>query len=343
MIIKFSISSKYFLGITLLNLIFENLVNAQIPPTDSPTNSPTKPPTDLYEDDPAGFLSVVIIGFIFAFLALAGIFFVLNRIYYRWTHKHKSLSMALRVRLAIYHTSFSDQVCKSVAAVSVTFTLIHRLTIAGISIITYMRVCQQKICDTGRYDWKIFLPTTIISVILSIMSLPTYGSNIYWCAAKAETIMVPIFSIFLTFFVLSICLFCYVQTIRSIRDIKKQQSKIVENRARNSSYKAPIEEVEIKVSVKVLGYILVYMIQWIPAIPYDIYSLLGHTRPWVYCMVTVAVNMGSIGNAIFYVINEGWTRHGNSNSSLSYEQVNLKDMSGSKSGSKDGGTSSVEV
>ncbi|CAG8548342.1 10950_t:CDS:2 [Dentiscutata heterogama] len=339
-------SSKYILGITLLNLIFENLVNAQVPSTESPTGSPT----DLYEDDPAGFLSVVIIGFIFAFLALAGIFFVLNRVYYRWTHKHKSLSMALRVpfylgildlvfvinnvisifHLAIFHNSMSDQVCKSVAAISVAFTLFHRQIIAGISIITYLRVCRQKICDTGRYDWKLFLPTSIISIIISVMSIPTYGSNIYWCAAKADTIMVPIFSIFLTFFVLFICLFCYVQTIRSIRDIKKQQSSIVENRARNSTFKSPIDEVEIKVSVKVLGYILVYMIQWIPAIPYDIYSLLGRAKPWVYCMVTVAVNMGV-----------SWTRYGNSTNASSYEQVNLKDMSGSSS--KEGANISVEV
>ncbi|CAG8678641.1 8376_t:CDS:2 [Gigaspora margarita] len=331
--------SKYFLGIVLLNLIFENLVNADYPPESSSK--------DLYEDDPVGFLSVVIFGFVFNFLALAGIFFVFNRIYYRWTHKHKSLSMALRVpfylgvldlvfvlfmtvsmmHLAIYHTPLSDHVCKSNAAISVAFTIFHRLVIA---------VCRQIVCNTGRYDWKLFLPIAIISTILSLLSIPTYGTNIYWCAAKPDTAMVPIFSILMTFLVLFICLFCYIQTIRVIRAIKNKQLSI-ENRgvvARISTLKSPIDEVEIKVTTKVLGYILVYMVQWLPDIPYDIYSLIGRAEPWVYCLVIVAVHMGSIGNAIFYVINEGTSRYGSSNSSSSYEQVTLKDMNNSKNDAK---------
>ncbi|RIB02433.1 hypothetical protein C2G38_878408 [Gigaspora rosea] len=340
--------SKYLLGITLLNLIFENLVNAENPPESSSR--------DLYEDDPVGFLSVVIFGFAFNFLALAGIFFVFNRIYYRWTHKHKSLSMALRVpfylgvldlvfvifmtvsivHLAIYHTPLSAKVCKSNAAITVAFTIFHRLVIAGISVITYLRVCRQKVCNTGRYDWKLFLPIAIISTTLSLLSLPTYGTNVYWCGAKPDTATVPIFSIFMTLFVLFICLFCYIQTIRVIRAIKNNQL-LIENRcvvARTSTLKLPIDEVEIKVTTKVLGYILVYMIQWLPDIPYDIYSLVGHAEPWAYCLVIVAVHMGSIGNAIFYVINEGMSRHGSSNSSSSYEQVTLKDTSNSKNDAK---------
>ncbi|CAG8799444.1 10857_t:CDS:1, partial [Racocetra fulgida] len=42
----------------------------------------------------------------------------------------------------------------------------------------------------------------------------------------------------------------------------------------------------------------------------------------------------SVGNAIFYVINEGWNRYGSSsNSSSSYDQVTFGNGNSSKDGS----------
>ncbi|CAG8508772.1 4505_t:CDS:2 [Cetraspora pellucida] len=228
--------------------------------------------------------------------------------------------MALRVPFYL-----SMLACKTHATITVAFTLFHRLAIAGISIITYLRVCKQKACNTGRYDWKLFLPVAIISVFLSIISFNTYGPVVYWCAAIPNTIAIPIFSIFMTVIVLSICSFCYIRTIQAIRSVKKQQSEIVESSGvikKRVTLKAPIDSVEMKVSIKVMGYILVFMLQWVPAIPYDIYQFYGRAAPWVYCMVLISVNSGSVGNAIFYVINEGWSRYGSELSSSSQGQFN---------------------
>ncbi|CAG8625219.1 14030_t:CDS:2 [Cetraspora pellucida] len=293
------LSSKYFLKIALLCLLFDNLASAQ------------DPPKDLYKAESIldGHIDVNLCHWLLEY-------------HFTW---------ACLSYLAVNRTTIPDPACKSFAAISTALTLFHRLTVASISIITYLR---QKICDTGIYDWKIFLPVITISSIVSIIALDSYGPVTFWCAAKTDTIITPIASICTTFIVLSICLFCYIQTIQAIRSIKKQHLAIIKrsvgNKPDNST--SVISEVEMKVSIKVSGYILVFILQWIPSVPYDIYSFLGRTHPWVYCMVIVSVCMGSVGNAIFYVINEGWNRYGSSNFSSS-DQATLENANSSKDGS----------
>ncbi|CAG8611718.1 14831_t:CDS:2 [Dentiscutata erythropus] len=316
------LSSKYLKFLLSFILLFKNFVSAQV----------QDPHVDLYEVDPVGFLSVVIFGHIFVFCGLIGVTFILIRVFLRWSLKRKSLSMALRVPfylsmldlgflifqaitigyLTINHEPMTGFTCKVYATMSTSFTLFHRLVIAGISIITYLRVCKQKICNTGRYDWKLLLPVAILSILIGVMAFNTYGPVIYWCAAEPATVAIPISSISMTIIVLSICMFCYIQTILAIRDIKKQQYLVSESKGvfGKRSTHTPMDSVEIKVTKKVLWYILVFMLQWVPAIPYDIYQFFGRAATWVYCMVIVSINLGPIGNAIFYIVNEGWSRYG---------------------------------
>ncbi|CAG8599269.1 17806_t:CDS:2 [Cetraspora pellucida] len=314
--------SKYFLKLLIISSISHELVNAQNNSTtnaqnntntqnNNTTNTQNNTTTDLYNEDPVGFLSVVITGHVCIFLSAASILFLLNRIYYRWVNKRKSLSLALRVPFYLGMLA-----CQGVAVSTIAFTHFHRLIAAGISIITYYRICKQKWYDTGKYDWKLFLPSAIGGSLVAAINLANYGSVVYWCAAKPKTLITPISSIVMTIVVFVICLFCYIKTIQEIHAIKKQHLSYIEDR--NTS-KHPINAVEIKVIIKVMGYILVFMIQWIPVTFYDIYQLLGVAQPWVYCMAIISTNIGSIGNTIFFIINEGF-RHkdkGDDSSSIS--------------------------
>ncbi|CAG8750574.1 26084_t:CDS:2 [Dentiscutata erythropus] len=222
---------------------------------------------------------------------------------------------ATLIYVAIHHTTFHIQTCKALTAFIIAFTIFYRLVIAGISLITYFR---QKICDTGKCDWKLFLPSALIASLLAVSASQTYGSGVYWCAAVPNTIMIPLFSIVVTLLVLAICLFCYAHTIRTIRVIKNQQSIFDESQCTS---KYSLNDIEVKVSIKILGYVLVYMIQWIPAISYDIYQYYGNARPWVYCMVMISFNMGPIGNTIFFIINEGNCSYNKSSSPPTYDNV----------------------
>ncbi|CAG8554809.1 12194_t:CDS:2 [Dentiscutata erythropus] len=250
------LSSKYF-------IIFKISARAQ------------DPSQDIYEEDPAGFLSVVIVGYTSINFSLIGTLFVISRVYYRWRNTNKVLSMALRVPfymctfdfalvicqfinftyLAINRTTLSDPACAQIGFVQATITFYHRLVIACISINTYCRVCREKNFNTGRYDWKIFIPTAIISGVVSFLDMKNYGRDRYWCAVKSDrskNLFIPLTSTLITLLVLSVCLFCYIETIRAIRFVREQQETVI----------ASIEEMERKVSKKVLGYILVFILQW---------------------------------------------------------------------------------
>ncbi|CAG8714402.1 22496_t:CDS:2 [Gigaspora margarita] len=333
-------SSKYFIGPILLNLIFRNSVIAK------------GQSQDLYEEDPGGFLSVVIIGYTSSLFCLVGTLYVLIRIYYRWSNTNKNLSIALRVPfymglfnalllvcqninltyVTVKSTTLPEPYCREIAAVQVIFTFYHRLVIVGISIITYLRVCKNKPYNTGRYDWKITIPSAVISVFLSVFGLKNLGPDRYWCSLKTDltNVFVPLTSTLLTILLLIVCLFCYIKTIYAIRFVKRQQKTVSVRKGvidKNSSSTSPIVEMERKVTKKVMGYILVFILQWAPALPYNVYKIFGTAEPWAYCLVIASINLGGVGNAIFYVINEGWemNNYSTGKSLSNFDQDNVAD------------------
>ncbi|CAG8687027.1 902_t:CDS:2, partial [Cetraspora pellucida] len=98
------------------------------------------------------------------------------------------------------------------------------------------------------------------------------------CAAKPASFALTIVSVGITLFVFSICSFCYFQIVRTVRVVKKAQTQVSLSNDTNKSLEHSISDVELRVTVKVLGYVLVFILQW------------------------------GIGNAIFYIINEGLNR-----------------------------------
>ncbi|CAG8452753.1 16970_t:CDS:2 [Acaulospora colombiana] len=128
--------------------------------------------------------------------------------------------------------------------------------------------------------------------------------------------------------ILGVCSYCYLRTILMIRDVIKQVSAVEstpkdsgfegrhQSTAVNSTMDNKSMSIEAKVTKKVMGYIL-------------------KEGAWVYALVAASINMGPIGNAICYVINEGWGLHGNNssinetkNSSTTALSSNAKNISG---------------
>ncbi|CAG8561851.1 1617_t:CDS:2 [Cetraspora pellucida] len=215
--------------------------------------------------------------------------------------------------------------CRVLILISGAFASFHRTFIASVSVITYFRVCRNKRIDTGRYDWKLLLPIAIASFATTGLGWKSYGAVKYWCDLKTDNLGMSICSVSITLSVLFICLFCYLKTIFAIRSVKRKQS-LFNN---DVIYKniPHFNEIEIKVTKKIFGYVLVFILQWIPTVPYELWQVYSDPPAWIFCMVAVGLNMGGIGNAIFYVINEGWNRCGNNsnNSSVgkSTDKINI--------------------
>ncbi|CAG8725147.1 23247_t:CDS:2 [Gigaspora rosea] len=247
---------------------------------------------DLYEEDPGGFFSTYV---------------------------------------AVKSTTLPEPYCREIAAVQVVLTTYHRTVIFCISIITYLRVCKNKTFNTGRYDWKITIPSAIFSLGLTLFGLKNLGPDRFWCAIKTDitNVFVPVTSTVITILLLIVCSFCYIKTIYAIRFVKKQQRAVRVRKGvdKNGSPTFPIDEMERKVTNKVMGYILVFILQWTPAIPYNAYKFFGTAEAWAYCLIIASVNLGGVGNAIFYVINEGWEMNNyNTGKSISnFDQENVTD------------------
>jgi len=97
---------------------------------------------------------------------------------------------------------------------------------------------------------------------------------------------------------LGITCFCYCRILQQIN------SADIESLATENRFNWRLN-VERRATRKILGYVLIYVVQWGPAVPYMLLLLLNQEPLWLYFICATAVNFGGIGNSILYVVNEG--------------------------------------
>ncbi|RHZ83960.1 hypothetical protein Glove_86g79 [Diversispora epigaea] len=217
--------------------------------------------------------------------------------------------LSISIYPTIYLKILPQPYCSVVAGLNVAVFSFIRFMVAGIAISTYLRVCRSVYFDYGTYDWKIWLIAGVTSTLLACSGYKNYGPAKYWCASIISSKYVPIFSSILSISVIGTCSFCYYNTIMKIRYVRKDTPEI-SNSGINCSSVEKNERIEARVTRKVAGYILVFIIQWIPSIPYEVSTILNYGEIWTFLLIVASINLGGVGNAIFYVINEGWTSKG---------------------------------
>ncbi|RHZ74848.1 hypothetical protein Glove_219g149 [Diversispora epigaea] len=314
-----------------LSLLIKNSLCQNLPsPT---TTSPTTPSPTEALTDAEGFVLIYSVNYIFVLLNSISVAFILVRIYLRWRYNKRKFSMALRVPFyitlldallvmlqfiniiypTIYLEILPQPYCSVVAGLNIAVVSFIRFMVAGIAISTYLRVCRRVYFDYGTYDWKIWLIAGVTSILLAGSGYKNYGPAKYWCASTISSKYAPIFSSILSISVIGTCFFCYYNTIMEIRYVRKDTPEISNNGINCSSSINSVEKnerIEARVTRKVAGYILVFIIQWIPSIPYEVSTILNYRAIWTFVLIVASINLGGVGNAIFYVINEGWTSQG---------------------------------
>ncbi|CAG8560851.1 7506_t:CDS:10 [Diversispora eburnea] len=295
------------------------------------TTSPSTPSPTIALNDTEGFILIYSVNYVFILLNLISVVFILVRIFLRWRSNKRKFSMALRVPLylglmdvllltiefiniiypTVYLKIIPQPYCSLIAGLNIGIIYFTRFMVAGIAIITYLRVCRKVYYNYGTYDWKIWLIAGIASTLLTASGYKSYGPTEYWCAARISSTYVPIFSLILSISVIGTCTFCYYNTIMEIRGVKKNTSNF-SNTTNNycKNILSRTEQIEARVTRKVAGYILVFILQWIPSFPYEISIIMDKKEIWTFILVVASINLGGIGNAIFYVLNEGWTSEG---------------------------------
>ncbi|RIB16272.1 hypothetical protein C2G38_1523120 [Gigaspora rosea] len=136
-----------------------------------------------------------------------------------------------------------------------------------LSLTTYLRICRKYMIDMGIYDYKLHLIILLISLTLTLIGIKDYGPNKFWCYSAPNDQITPLVTIALIFFILLVTSYCY---IRTLLEVNIQQKRI----RRLGSDPANFSRVDLIVVKKIVGYILIFLIEWTPSMIYFIAQLL---------------------------------------------------------------------
>ncbi|CAG8774172.1 19300_t:CDS:2, partial [Gigaspora margarita] len=97
-------------------------------------------------------------------------------------------------------------------------------------------------------------------------------------------------------------------TLREINSIKFR--KDYKSKFDTASKHKKIEPIVVR---KIIGYVLIFVIQWTPSMIYVFCQTIGYDEIWIYLVTDATINFGGIGNMIQYIINEGWRNNPDDN------------------------------
>ncbi|GBB88867.1 hypothetical protein RclHR1_01550001 [Rhizophagus clarus] len=214
------------------------------------------------------------------------------------------------IHTAIYAQTWDGTPCIIIGALNWAFLTINICFYAVIAVITYLRVCREIYFNYGKYDYKLWLFALAGSIIFQALNIQNNGKRDYWCAARSGQINSAIILFSIIGVVLVIILFCYMNILRKIYvHTHSTPSTSSYSRNENNAGNIVIEtnaEIERKALKKILSYIAMFMLQWIPMLISQGARLVQNENPWVYIMGAIGRSFGGIGNVIQYIINEGF-------------------------------------
>ncbi|CAB4432570.1 unnamed protein product [Rhizophagus irregularis] len=281
------------------------------------------------------FYIVMIIPLVFNSFSFLGTLYIFYRTFSRWKYGHRNVSLSFRFPFYIAITDFlySSSIlmefsyaaskrtefinkneiiswpfllCEILGIFFTIFILLNILLVAAISIVTWLRVVQERHLALGKYDYKIWLPIIFISLIIPLSSVNAYGSRNYSCGTKVGYNNVAMLVIVLIFTTLTTIMFCYAHVMKVIRNVKDDNSSITDSFNK-------LTDIERRTFKKVLTYILVFILQYIPIIIYDICIFLKVRHLVFDAIIPAVISFGGIGNVIQYLYNEGLSDDNTSN------------------------------
>ncbi|GBC00581.1 hypothetical protein RclHR1_00390035 [Rhizophagus clarus] len=204
----------------------------------------------------------------------------------RWKNSHRNIPLSFKFPFYIAITDFLYS-----SSILIEF-------VGTISVITWLRVVRECYFEFGKYDYKIWVPIIVISLIIPLSSTNAYGSRNYACGTKIGYDLIGLVVFILIVVTLSTIVFCYLHVLKTIRDIKGHIPSSQVGAVRNSN-------VESRTFKKVLTYILVFIIQYIPILVYNILMILNIRHIILDALSPAVISLGGIANVFQYLRNEG--------------------------------------
>ncbi|CAG8603201.1 10209_t:CDS:2 [Gigaspora margarita] len=264
---------------------------------------PIATPPSLDDARVPGSNLVIPIGMGILFLSGLCTLYVIFRTMTRWKTTQRSLPMALRVPfyIAMSGRPWPDGDCQLIGGITFFLVSCNMLLVGSLAMLTFLRICRRLCIDLGRCDYKLFAFVISLSFVLTMVGIPSFGASKYWCFTNQINHIIPYTTLALNFSILVIIVFCYAMTLREINSI--QFRKDHKCKFDTGTKHKKIEPIVVR---KIIGYVLIFVIQWTPAMIYVFCQTIGYDQMWIYLVTEATVNLGGIGNMIQYIINEGW-------------------------------------
>ncbi|GET51691.1 hypothetical protein GLOIN_2v1701471 [Rhizophagus irregularis DAOM 181602=DAOM 197198] len=200
----------------------------------------------------------------------------------------------------IYHDIIPEITCKVLAYLLFLQINFNMVLMSSIAFVTYLRVVKSKATDLGKYDWKIFSWVIILSLVLSIPSIPSLGASKFWCLTtttnSTSTLIIGVYAVFTISFI--IACYCYFKTLQTIFNVDREELSDSAGRIDRRN------RLERQATRKILLYVLIFM-KWIPLLLFGICIMLEYEEAlWVDLSTVIAFNLGGMCNCALYLMNE---------------------------------------
>ncbi|CAG8595897.1 1771_t:CDS:2 [Funneliformis caledonium] len=309
--------------LTILSILPILFFNALAYDEENDVDKSPQPPRLDSPENLKDFLTVVYVTIIMTILSLCGCSYVFYRTYRQWIlNKKRSLPM---IYLLPFYTAFSDflinialfiniihtaifaqiwdqPMCRIISTVHWGILTINLTLYSVIASITYTRVCCEIYFEYGPYDYKLWLIVIGISATFQVINIPNHGARKFWCFGRSGQIVSSSILFVLVTLSLIVILFCYIRILQSLMSKRDDDESSITNADDELDSAAmrkreEIEKKEKRAAKKIISYMLVFLLQWTPVQIDD---------AWIYILAATGQLLGGIGNAVNYILNEGY-------------------------------------
>ncbi|GES97462.1 hypothetical protein GLOIN_2v1847874 [Rhizophagus clarus] len=313
------IFSIFFFNVNALNVLAQNTLN-------NTQNYRLNNPDNIYQFHIVMYVSVTM-----SILGWCGCIYVFYRTYEQWKLNDKKLKMIHKlpfytacsdflidtnyfinvIHTAIYAEVWGQPVCNIISGFHWLFLMINLSLYGVIAVTTYLRICHEIYFYRGKYDYKLWLIVITTAITFELINMNNYGPRKYWCIGKpGQKVSFILLFILITLILIIIC-YCYfmilytIKSQNSIRDIITNRTSDSKTEEIENMNKLKRAEFERRAAWKIISYILLFILQWLPVQINIITRWISIRATWSY-VLGVLVTFGGFGNAIIYICNEGW-------------------------------------
>ncbi|CAH1762402.1 10429_t:CDS:2 [Entrophospora sp. SA101] len=192
--------------------------------------------------------------------------------------------------------NWPNPICTILSGIVFYTVIAYTVLIGSLSIIVWLKVEFYL----GAYDYKLFAVTIIIPTIFTVLSRKAFGGDEFWCYSPDQFDLVPKVLLAVCFTGLAICSFCYCNIFMKANKVNKTISTTKSFDEMDSTGELSIQNFK-----KILGYLLIYNVKWIPLMVYIITDMINYERVYIFftTMILFALFSGIL-NVTQYIINE---------------------------------------